>query len=117
MVQSTGCVGSVARCVENIVWHTQCGAGCGKYSHKLFLNPRLPAATQQSACRELPPDTQVDSQRVDTGQRTVNKRTVDGGIPVRGQSTGGQSTVGHRSADSQQEDSQRVDSGQSPDGQ
>ena len=66
------------------VWFSvvQCG-GCGKYSHKLFLNPRLPAATQQSACRELPPDTQVDSQGVDSGQWTV-KGGVDKQVEIQG---------------------------------
>ena len=43
----------------------QCG-GCGKYSHKLFLNPRLPAETQQCAGLTLPVDT-VDTQ-VDNSQ-------------------------------------------------
>ena len=78
-----------------MVWYTRCGpvwptvssvvqcGGCGKYSHKLFLNPRLPAATQQSACRELPPDTQVDSQGVDSGQWTV-KGGVDKQVEIQG---------------------------------
>ena len=73
---------SVVQCGP--VWFSvvQCG-GCGKYSHKLFLNPRLPAATQQSACRELPPDTQVDSQGVDSGQWTV-KGGVDKQVEIQG---------------------------------
>ena len=72
-------------CVHRLL---QCG-GCGKYSHKLFLNPgRSPLRHSRAPLRELPPDTQVDSQRVDTRYWTL----VDG--IGSGQSRGGQGS-GH----------------------